>query len=116
MGDKFTKLTAKLRDIERNLTDINGPLLLLDHSTSDTGDYTTIATLTSGGWSLKTTREGMELVIVQSAEATPELLGRLTSVCHAEKVYKLSGTDKTRPLGSPRQWHWNVKPTGESYR
>jgi hypothetical protein len=30
MADKFTKLTAKLRDIERSLTDINGPLLLLD--------------------------------------------------------------------------------------
>jgi len=115
MGDKFTGIAAKLLDTKRSLKNIKGPLLLLVHTPGDSGDYTTIATIKLG-WSIETTREGLELQITESAAATPELLERLTNVCHAEKVYKVSGTDRVRPLGSPLIWRWPVKPTGESYR
>lgn len=115
MSDALTNAAAAALNAARKLKKLDRPLLLLDHSTADPGDYTHIAEVRAG-FLIQSTPEGIELRICESAAATPALLERATAVCFDEKVFKISGSDKVKPLGAPLLWKWALKPTSEVYR
>ncbi len=114
MSDALTNAAAAALNAGRKVRRITGELTLLNHAPGDSDDYLNIATVRAG-WLLATSREGMELKIVESADATPELLGKMVAVAYGGKVFKIDGTDKKRPLGAPLLWVWPMKATGETF-
>ena len=115
MSDALTNAAAAALNAARKLKKLDRPLLLLDHSGADPGDYTTLARIRAG-FLISTDTEGVKLDICESAAATPALLERMTGCAFDEKVYKISGSDKVKPLGAPLKWTFRLKPTAESYR
>jgi len=115
MADSLTSAAAAALNAARKIKGIKGPLLILEHSSGDTGDYSTIGKLTSG-FLIDTTSEGVELRITESAIATPALLGKMNGCSFGERFYKIKGSDKVQPLGAPLLWKFRLSPSGESYR
>ncbi len=113
MPDGLTNAAAAALNAARRIKGLNRPLRLIDHSVSDPGDYQTIATVTRG-FLISSTPDGIELQVTESAEATPELLARMTGCVFDDRYYKIRGTDKLKPLGAPLLWRFALTPTGET--
>ncbi len=115
MADGLTNAASAALNAARKLKRVDRPLILLDHSGADPGDYTNIGEVRAG-FLIATSPDGITLAITESADATPTRLERMTAVAFDEKVYKISGSDKVRPLGAPLKWQFQLKATSESYR
>jgi hypothetical protein len=116
MGDALTNAAASGLNVARKLKRLTGSLFLLDHvADGSTGDYRTIAEVRSG-FLISSTSDGIALQVCESREATPELLGQMVAIAFDEKVFKIRGTDKLKPMGAPLKWVVALTPTGEVYR
>ncbi len=115
MSDALTNAAAAALNAARKLKRLDRPLTLLDHSTASPGDYTNIGEVRAG-FLIATSPDGITLAITESIDATPALLERMTHCAFDERVYKISGSDKVRPLGAPLKWMFSLKATGGFYR
>ena len=91
--------------------------LLKNNNAGDERGYTTLAVVKTGWVITEPSKSGQpELFLVESRQATDELIRQTRAVAVGGRVYKLDGDARQTPMGGGlRLFSWNVKPTGEPH-